>query len=63
MADKDTAWWYNHRTGEVEYGRKSLSMDRDGPYATEEEARRAPEIAKQRAEEWAREERGDDAEA
>jgi len=45
-------WWYNHKTGEVEQGRKSLGLHRDGPYSTREEALRAPEIAKQRAIEW-----------
>lgn len=51
-------WWYNHKTGMVEYGRKSLGMHRDGPYATEEEARRAPEIAKERSAAWDEDERG-----
>lgn len=54
--DKDKKWWYNHTTGEVEYGRKSLSMHRDGPYDTEDEARRAPEIARERAAAWERDE-------
>lgn len=49
-------WWYNHRTGEVEQGRLSLGMDRDGPYASREEALRAPEIAAERARAWAAEE-------
>jgi hypothetical protein len=48
-------WWYNHKTGEVEQGRKSLGLHRDGPYPTREEALRAPEIAKQRAIEWEKE--------
>jgi hypothetical protein len=52
VSDEDKKWWFNHTTGEVEYGRKSLSMHRDGPYDTEEEARRAPEIAKERARAW-----------
>ena len=59
MTDNDKKWWFNHHTGEVEYGRKSLSMHRDGPYDSEEEARRAPEIAKERARAWAEDE-GDD---
>ncbi|MCU1406733.1 MAG: methionine aminopeptidase, partial [Glaciihabitans sp.] len=29
-----TAWWYNHKTGEVEEGPKSLGSDRDGPFAS-----------------------------
>jgi hypothetical protein len=45
-------WWYNHKTGEVEEGRKSLGLYRDGPYATREEAKRAPEIAKERSVAW-----------
>jgi hypothetical protein len=60
-ADSDKKWWYNHTTGEVEYGRKSLSMHRDGPYDTEEEAKAAPEIARRRAERWAEEEARDSA--
>lgn len=47
-----TEWWYNHRTGQVEEGPQSLSVDRDGPYASREEAERAPEIAQERAAQW-----------
>jgi hypothetical protein len=49
-------WWYNHRTGEVEEGAQSLGSDRDGPFATREEAERAPEIARERSRAWAAEE-------
>jgi hypothetical protein len=49
-------WYYNHKTGEVEEGAQSLGSDRDGPYASREEAARAPEIAKERARAWAAEE-------
>lgn len=49
-------WWYNHVTGEVEEGPQSLGTNRDGPYATREEAQRAPEIARERARAWAAEE-------
>jgi len=52
-------WWFNHRTGEVEEGAQSLGSDRDGPFATREEAARAPEIAKERARAWAAEEAAD----
>lgn len=55
-----TEWWYNHKTGEIEEGPQSLSVDRDGPYATREEAERAPEIARERARAWAAEEAADD---
>lgn len=53
-------WWYNHVTGEVEEGPQSLGTDRDGPYATREEAQRAPEIARERARAWAAEESADE---
>ncbi len=50
-----TEWWYNHKTGEVEEGPQSLGSDRDGPYASREDAMRAPEIAQERARAWAAE--------
>ena len=56
MADKEQ-WWYNHKTGEVEQGRQSLGLHRDGPFATREEALRAPDIARERAREWEEEEK------
>ena len=46
------AWWYNHRTGEVEEGPLSLGSDRDGPFESREEAERAPQIAAERARAW-----------
>ncbi len=49
-------WWYNHKTGQVEKGRQSLGLHRDGPFASEEEAARAPEIARERSREWEQEE-------
>ena len=52
-------WWYNHKTGEVEEGPQSLGSDRDGPYATREDAARAPEIARERSRQWAAEEQAD----
>lgn len=48
-------WWYNHVTGEVEEGPQSLGSDRDGPFASREDAERAPEIAAERARKWAAE--------
>lgn len=53
-------WWYNHVTGEVEEGPQSLSTERDGPYASREEAQRAPEIARERARAWAAEDAAED---
>jgi hypothetical protein len=46
-------WWFNHKTGEVEEGPQSLGSERDGPFASREEAARAPEIAQERARAWA----------
>lgn len=47
--DSAETYWYNTRTGEVEDGPQSLSIDRLGPFATREEAARAPEIVEERA--------------
>ena len=51
-----TEWWYNLKTGEVEEGPQSLGSDRDGPFASKEDAARAPEIIAERARKWAAEE-------
>ena len=53
------AWWYNHKTGEVEEGPQSRGSDRDGPFETREDALRAPEIAAERARKWREEEERD----
>jgi hypothetical protein len=45
-------WWYNHKTGRVEEGPQSLGVDRDGPYATREDAENAVQIARDRAMLW-----------
>jgi len=58
VADK-IQWWYNHKTGEVEQGRQSLGSDRDGPFASEADAQRAPEIARERAKAWEEDESSD----
>jgi hypothetical protein len=57
-----TQWWYNNKTGQVEEGPQSIGSDRDGPYATREDAERAPEIAQERSRKWAEEDaaEGDD---
>jgi hypothetical protein len=48
-----TEWFYNNKTGEVEEGRQSLASELDGPFASREEAARAPEIIAERARQWA----------
>ncbi len=50
-------WWYNHKTGQVEKGRQSLGLHRDGPFASKEEAARAPDIARERSREWEQEDK------
>ena len=52
-------WWFNHKTDEVEEGPQSLGSERDGPFASREEAARAPEIAQERARAWAAEDESD----
>ena len=43
IEDPQDTYWYNTRSGAVEEGPQSLSMDRLGPFGTREEAERAPE--------------------
>ncbi len=47
--DRDDTYWFNVKTGQVEKGQQSLSIDRLGPFKTEEEASRALEIIEERA--------------
>jgi hypothetical protein len=53
-------WWYNTRTGEVEEGMLSNAIDRAGPFASREEAARAPEIIAARSRKWAEEDAEED---
>ena len=55
MSDTEQ-YWYNLNTGEVERGFESPAVDRAGPFATAEEASRAPELLKRRSQAWAEEE-------
>ncbi|MHB1172663.1 MAG: hypothetical protein ACYCZY_09260 [Lacisediminihabitans sp.] len=55
-----TEWWYNTVTGKVEEGAQSLAIDRAGPFASREEAERAPEIIKERSRKWAAEDAAED---
>jgi hypothetical protein len=56
MGDEDLKWWYNSRTGQVERGMISNSLDRVGPFATEEEAKNAPQKLRENSERWAAQE-------
>lgn len=42
-------YWFNTKTHQVEFGLKSLSLERLGPFETEAEAKRALEIIQERA--------------
>jgi hypothetical protein len=48
----EEGWYYNVNTREVEHGRFTRAADRLGPYATEADARRALETARERNDEW-----------
>lgn len=60
MSDGDEKYWYNTETGQVEFGMISPSIDRVGPFDTEAEAARAPEVLKERSRAWADEEAAED---
>lgn len=48
-------YWYNLKTGEVEHGLLSPSVDRAGPFDTAEEASRALETLRENSARWAAE--------
>ena len=60
IEDPAETYWYNTRSGEVEQGPQSLSIDRPGPFATRAEAERAPEIVAERARKIREEDERDD---
>ena len=60
MTQGSEKFWYNLVTGEVEQGFESPAIDRAGPFATREEAAKAPELLRERSRAWAEEEPRDD---
>jgi hypothetical protein len=52
VGDSTEYWWYNIRTRQVEFGMQSRSLDRVGPFDTEEQARNAPSLIAERAAKW-----------
>ncbi len=48
-------YWYNMKTGEVEFGFESPSANRVGPFPTEEEAGHALERLRENSARWAAE--------
>jgi hypothetical protein len=59
--DDDKKYWYNLRTGSVEHGFLSPSVDRAGPFDTEQEAAAAPQKLRENSRRWAEEEAAEDA--
>ncbi|MDR6866123.1 hypothetical protein J2Y69_000708 [Microbacterium resistens] len=53
MADDDNKYWFNLRTGEVEFGMLSPSADRVGPFDTADAAAKAPEKLEENSRAWA----------
>ncbi|HEY6799566.1 MAG TPA: SPOR domain-containing protein [Agromyces sp.] len=58
--DVEHTFWYNLKTGEVEQGYESPSVDRVGPFETHAEAERALEILRANSAKWAEEEAAED---
>lgn len=52
MPENEGQYWFNLSTRQVEQGRQSPGADRAGPFATAEEAARAPELLTQRSQSW-----------
>ncbi|MFT4259741.1 SPOR domain-containing protein [Microbacterium sp.] len=61
MSSGDEKYWYNLSTGQVEFGMISPSVDRVGPFDSEADAARAPEVLRERARAWADEDAAEDA--
>ena len=50
-------FWYNLKTGQVEFGKLSAASYRVGPFSTREEAEQALETLKKRTQKWEAEEK------
>lgn len=57
---KEVQYWFNTKTGMVETGPQSLSLDRLGPFESFEDASRALEIIAERARRIAEDEKLED---
>ena len=53
-------YWYNLKTGEVEYGRLSPAVDRAGPFEARRPRYSRPAIMEQRAKAWEEDEKRED---
>jgi hypothetical protein len=57
---EESKYWFNIKTKQVEFGLKSSSLDRIGPFDTKQEAANAEEIVRSRASRWLEEEKLED---
>lgn len=55
VSQAESKYWYNIRTGEVEFGFESPSVDRVGPFDSKEQAAHALETLRNNSERWASE--------
>ncbi|WP_139417206.1 SPOR domain-containing protein [Agromyces laixinhei] len=58
--DVEHMFWYNLKTGGVEQGFVSPSVDRVGPFETRAEAERALDVLRENSAKWAEEEAAED---
>jgi hypothetical protein len=58
--DESPKYWFNTKTSQVEYGHKSLALNRVGPFDTHEDASRALEILAARARQMREQEEAED---
>jgi hypothetical protein len=57
---EESKYWFNIKSKQVEFGLKSSSLDRIGPFDTKQEAANAEEIVRSRASKWLEEEKLED---
>jgi hypothetical protein len=57
---EESKYWFNIKTKQVEFGLKSSSLDRIGPFETKQQAANAEEIVRLRASKWLEEEKHED---
>ena len=55
VSQAESKYWYNIRTGEVEFGFESPSIDRVGPFDSKEQAAQALATLRSNSERWAAE--------
>ncbi|MCX7522414.1 SPOR domain-containing protein [Microbacterium sp. STN6] len=58
--DIEHQYWYNQKTGEVEQGFQSPSIDRVGPFATRDEAAHALDTLRENSRRWAEDDAAED---